>query len=68
MSLSDFPLLACRLGGDPLGPISLGLIATRLGAPETSAHLLRCDIDGLRLIDAERLTSKSQDSAFDGSS
>ena len=44
---------------------AIGLDAGRLtvGAP---ADLLLCDIDAPRLIDAEKLTSKSKNSAFDG--
>jgi len=44
---------------------AIGLHAGRLsvGAP---ADLLLCDIDAPRLIDAEKLTSKSKNSAFDG--
>ena len=44
---------------------AIGLDAGRLsvGAP---ADLLLCDIDAPRLVDAEKLTSKSKNSAFDG--
>jgi len=44
---------------------ALGLPAGRLavGAP---ADLVLCDLDAPRVIDAERLTSKSKNSAFDG--
>ena len=44
---------------------AIGLAAGRLavGAP---ADLVLCDLTAPRLIDAERLTSKSKNSAFDG--
>jgi dihydroorotase len=44
---------------------AIGLAAGRLavGAP---ADLVVCDLDAPRIIDAEQLTSKSKNSAFDG--
>jgi dihydroorotase len=44
---------------------AIGLKAGRL-APGAPADLVLCDLDAPRVIDAEQLTSKSKNSAFDG--